>query len=119
MVSPSATFSLSGKRVREWRLAKGLTQDDLGNAIGVEGPTISRLENGKLKLSSERLSQIAEALGCELSDIAAGPPPHPASEGALQVVISAIEAHWQALGTDYARDAFTEDLQRHFPRLKL
>jgi len=39
--------NLFGKRLKELRLEKGLTQEELSKLSGVSFPTISRYENGK------------------------------------------------------------------------
>lgn len=49
-----------GQRVRAARQEAGLTQDELARAIGVEQPTISRLEKGK-DISSILLTKLASA----------------------------------------------------------
>lgn len=60
------TAGIFGKRLREARLAAGLTQDALGVAIGLdEGPAcirISRYESGVHSPRLEVLWQLAEAL---------------------------------------------------------
>lgn len=71
-----------GEKVRELRLARNLTQRDLGAKVGVEFSYISKIENEKLDFSdvpSERLIQkIAKALDAdeyELLVLAAKVPP--------------------------------------------
>lgn len=121
MADSNDQFSLSGDRVREWRKAKGLSQSQLGELVDATSATISRLESGHRKLTPHWLSRIARALDLSPAEIASGPPrPSSSSEAsALKRVVSAVEAHWLALGTDYARETFAEDLARAFPRLKL
>src|SRR5690606_3338016 len=55
-----------GERIRELRLAKNLTQRDLGEKVGVEFSYVSKIENEKLDFGdvpSERLIQkLADAL---------------------------------------------------------
>ena len=38
-----------GERIKETRIAEGLTQEALGKAVGVNKSTIQRYENGKIK----------------------------------------------------------------------
>ena len=55
-----------GQVVRDLRLKKGLTQEELGSEAGYKGGagvSISRLENGQLEPSPEKLEGIAKALG--------------------------------------------------------
>lgn len=51
-----------GKLIRETRKAKGLTQKELGERIGVAESTLSRFENGEQNLTLETLARISDAL---------------------------------------------------------
>ncbi|MFF9643698.1 helix-turn-helix transcriptional regulator [Kitasatospora aureofaciens] len=52
-----------GARIRELRLAAGLSQVDLSHRIGVDHRTISRAENGVHAISIDQAYRIATALG--------------------------------------------------------
>ncbi len=53
-------------RVREWRAAKGLSQQQLAEAAGIRRATISRLENGHATaIDFEVLERLADALGID------------------------------------------------------
>lgn len=56
-------------RVKELREAKGWTQADLGDAIGVQWQTISRIENSHTRIMPKREIPLAEALGVEPDDL--------------------------------------------------
>jgi len=61
---PSTTL---GRRLREARLAKGLTQAELGAVLGLEeentaAPRISRYERGDRMPDNESMAKLAEAL---------------------------------------------------------
>lgn len=51
-----------GKRVREQRLAKGMSQMQLAKHLGVTFQQIQKYENGMNRIGSGRLQRIAEAL---------------------------------------------------------
>lgn len=51
-----------GNRIREWRKARGLTQEQLGEMVGTTKAVISHLELGSRGLYSEWLTKIADAL---------------------------------------------------------
>lgn len=51
-----------GNSLKELREAKGLTQEKLGECIGVEAGTIYRLESGKNFIKSETLAKLCDAL---------------------------------------------------------
>lgn len=51
-----------GKRVRRFRKARGLNQEDVANRAGIGRTTLSRLENGKQYPRFKTLMSIASAL---------------------------------------------------------
>ena len=52
-----------GEAIRKARLAQHLTQEELGERIGVQRAQISRLEKGKSAISSPTMSRVFQALG--------------------------------------------------------
>lgn len=58
-----------GRAVAAKRIKNGLTQGRLGEIIKVEPETISRIERGVSLSPISRLSDIADALDCPLSDL--------------------------------------------------
>lgn len=69
---PEATDwkELSGRLVRRLRLARGMTQEELGTAIGVRKAFVSGLETGRHFPPPEKLEPLAEALGVDAKDLA-------------------------------------------------
>jgi transcriptional regulator with XRE-family HTH domain len=66
--APAARSARStiGSRMREARIARGLSQEDLGRVAGVSGFTISKYERGVLKSPlADTLERVALALGVE------------------------------------------------------
>lgn len=53
-------------RLRELRAEKGLTQQELGDAIGLHGMSISGYERGVKKPSFEALDNLADALNVSI-----------------------------------------------------
>lgn len=53
-----------GEKIKLYRERKKLTQEQLGNLIGVKGATITRYEKGDRQPKIEQFSKLAEALGC-------------------------------------------------------
>jgi transcriptional regulator with XRE-family HTH domain len=51
--------------IKQWRIARGLNQPQLGAKAGLTGSQISQLEVGRARYSQKSLEAIAEALGCE------------------------------------------------------
>lgn len=52
-----------GQRIKELRLAAGLSQRDLAQCVRVGFPHISKIEAGREPASTELLARIAEAVG--------------------------------------------------------
>ena len=59
-------MSKLGPQLRELRENKGLTQQDLRRATGIEQATISRIERGEVPLVSPHLAPLAQALGLQV-----------------------------------------------------
>ena len=60
-------FGIIGKRLKEARKKKGLTQEQLVEQIGVSIAYLSKIETGKIHINIERLSQI-----CSILDVTEG-----------------------------------------------
>lgn len=60
--------------LREWRLAKGLTQPELAARSGTVKSEISRLEKGSRRMTLEWMSVLAKALGVSAEDLMTIPP---------------------------------------------
>ena len=56
-----------GREIIAAREARGMTQHQLAESVGMVQPNIARIESGKYSVGIDILSQIAEALGCEFS----------------------------------------------------
>ena len=58
-----------GKRISYFRARKGLSQETLGEKIGVNNKHISNIEIGKSRPSLDSLIEIANALGISADDL--------------------------------------------------
>lgn len=65
---PAAAF---GQAVREFRVARGLTQEGLALVAGVDRGFMGHLERGERQASLTVLLKIAKALGCRPSALLA------------------------------------------------
>ena len=58
--------TLLGRRIREIRKAKGLTQEQLAELVNIEQKHVSRIELGKNAPTIDRLDQFSKALNVPL-----------------------------------------------------
>jgi len=58
-----------GLRIRDARVRRGWSQDQLAKALGTHRPTISVIEGGKQSVRAEQLSDFARALKCTVDDL--------------------------------------------------
>ncbi|CAN7247732.1 helix-turn-helix domain-containing protein [Knoellia sp. LjRoot47] len=58
-----------GGRVRELRLAKSMTQQQLADATGMHRVTINKLEHGQLDVGVSNVTALAAALGAQPQDL--------------------------------------------------
>jgi transcriptional regulator with XRE-family HTH domain len=58
-----------GKRVRNLRLEKGLSQEELAFKVGIHRTYIGGIERGERNPSLKNIAAIAKALGVTLSDL--------------------------------------------------
>lgn len=52
-----------GRRLRELRAGRGLTQMQLAELCGIDNKTISRAENGRYAISIDQAVRLSRALG--------------------------------------------------------
>jgi transcriptional regulator with XRE-family HTH domain len=52
-----------GRRLRDLRLGRQLTQAQLAERVGVDDKTISRAENGHFNIGVDQVAALARALG--------------------------------------------------------
>lgn len=69
--------------LREWRLAKGLTQEELGAKVGSFKGIISRYETGDRGISLDMMSKLWKALGITPGQFFA-PPDRPSLDALVE-----------------------------------
>lgn len=62
-------YAAIGARIREIRLSRGLTQEQLASIVQVGTTHISHIETGNTKMSIESFILIANALECSADDL--------------------------------------------------
>ncbi|MGL9759391.1 MAG: WO male-killing family protein Wmk, partial [Wolbachia sp.] len=58
-----------GKKIKEWRLVREYTQEDLAKKIGITRHKISKYEQGETAVPLDKLYEIAEALSISITDL--------------------------------------------------
>lgn len=58
-----------GKRIKQMREAKNMTQDELADKSGVHRVTIAKYETMDIGMTLESAKKIADALGCTIDDL--------------------------------------------------
>jgi transcriptional regulator with XRE-family HTH domain len=70
--SATNTDKLVGRNIRVHRLASGLTQEELGEKLGVTFQQVQKYEKGTNRVGSGRLYQIAQILAVPVTSFFAG-----------------------------------------------
>lgn len=59
-----------GQKIKDARIAKGLTQEELGNIVGVQKSAIAKYESGRVvNIKRSMLRKLADALGIRPSEL--------------------------------------------------
>jgi transcriptional regulator with XRE-family HTH domain len=58
-----------GKNMRSMREAKKMTQEEVGNRLGVSKMTISSWESGKKRMYAKSLKEYCEIIGVKMEDV--------------------------------------------------
>ena len=94
-----------GEKIRAARIAKNLTQEELGRMIGLQKSAIAKYENGRVvNIKRSTLQKLAKALDLRGSDLVIESNPQEAAELSARVLLdmelmSAIEQYY-TLSTD-------------------
>ncbi len=60
---------LVGRNIAERRKQIGMTQEGLGEILGITGAAMSRIESGQTTPRFSRLEDLADALHCQVADL--------------------------------------------------
>ena len=77
-----------GELIREARIAKGLTQEELGKLVGVQKSAIAKYENGRVvNIKRSTLQNLATTLNLRGSDLIIASDPKEAAELSARVLM--------------------------------
>ncbi|MGN0136959.1 helix-turn-helix domain-containing protein [Anaerotignum sp.] len=80
-----------GQRIRKFRKALGLSQDQLAEAVNISTPHMSHIETGNTKLSLPVLVSIAQALNVSTDELLSDTPASRKND-ALQQIQSVLDS---------------------------
>lgn len=77
-----------GQKIKQARIAKGLTQEELGNLVGLQKSAIAKYENGRVvNIKRSTLQKLANALNLRGSDLIIESDPKEAAELSARVLL--------------------------------
>lgn len=65
-------YAAIGRRIKQIRKSRGMTQERLAEALSVSVGYISQMERGVTKINLETLAAVAASLDCELTGLLTG-----------------------------------------------
>lgn len=68
-IDPGSLNVAIGRAVAKQRVKSGLTQEELGQELGLHDEAISRLERGVVMPTVTRLAELADIFGCNVADL--------------------------------------------------
>ena len=77
-----------GLKIKQARIAKGLTQEELGNLVGLQKSAIAKYENGRVvNIKRSTLQKLAKALDLRGSDLVIEADPKEAADLHAKVLL--------------------------------
>ena len=77
-----------GQKIKQARIAKGLTQEELGNMVGLQKSAIAKYENGRVvNIKRSTLQKLAKALDLRGSDLVIEADPKEAADLHAKVLL--------------------------------
>ena len=77
-----------GQKIKQARIAKGLTQEELGNMVGLQKSAIAKYESGRVvNIKRSTLQKLAQALALKGSDLIIESDPQEAAELHARVLL--------------------------------
>jgi transcriptional regulator with XRE-family HTH domain len=83
---PSPVDVAVGRNVRSWRMARGMSQKQLGNRLGVSFQQLQKYEAGRNRIPTGRLVKAAATLGVPISALFEGTGRDDPSQSVLALI---------------------------------
>lgn len=74
IIAHMTSGALGKTHIRAWRTFRGLSQEQLADAVGITTASLSRIENGKQPYNQRQLELMSGALNCEAWQLIAVDP---------------------------------------------
>jgi transcriptional regulator with XRE-family HTH domain len=104
-----------GRRLRQARLLAGLSQEELGEGIGVSFQAVQKYEHGENRLSASRLFRAAKLLARPVSfffDDIEDDGPVPVTQGAFSRDEIELVRHYRQIASDDVRNHLLQVMKR-------
>lgn len=82
--------ALVGRRIREERKARRLTQGQLASSAAIDTSHLSRIENNRTQIGLNALERIADALRLPVAELLRDIPPRKSADYAPDLAVSSI-----------------------------
>ncbi len=80
-----------GKKIKDFRQSKDLTQEQFGKKLGYSRATILKIESGDANISLDFLDKMVEILGYEFNDMLMVEEDRPSYDSSTAIRLRAIE----------------------------
>lgn len=111
MINPLTKEEL-GKKIKDLRVQKGVSQSKLGEALGKSHAAVSDIENGKTELNASELPVIADFFGVLLSNFLPEQKELPSFSSFIQTRDSKNITPEQKKEADQAAEKFLEHVRK-------
>ncbi|GFQ98246.1 putative transcriptional regulator [Trichonephila clavata] len=95
-----------GQRIKEWRLRREYTQEDLANKVGITNQRIYEYEQGRAAVSLEMLDEIAKVLSISIIDLL----PESTEDENSEVGLSNLIEEYKKIESQELRDVLIKSL---------
>ncbi|GFR24152.1 uncharacterized protein TNCT_412291 [Trichonephila clavata] len=95
-----------GQRIKEWRLRREYTQEDLANKVGITNQRIYEYEQGRAAVSLETLDEIAKVLSISIIDLI----PESTEDENSEVGLSNLIEEYKKIESQELRDVLIKSL---------
>ncbi|BFD47598.1 MAG: hypothetical protein DMENIID0003_06720 [Wolbachia endosymbiont of Sergentomyia squamirostris] len=95
-----------GRRIKEWRLRRGYTQEDLASKVGIINQRIYEYEQGRAAVSLEMLDEIAKVLSISVTDLL----PETTENENSEVELSRLIEEYKKIKSQELRDVLIKSL---------